>query len=849
MAKILPVEDPINYVTDAIDNNFLSSGAADGGVLSKIDDFFRNKEIESNLKYSSSNKVFYKNQLINEAYWNQLFPYQFQILDAARDYSVISSVTLPIPPQDLRISMPVPTTVTPTFGGIVVEHAGAPFRNISIRSTFGVTPLKPSAGAISLSATLGNTILGGTLGALSTLGDQVLALTNSSQKGANVFESIAQDFTTDTPELPSGSTGFFQYHVLRKFFEYYTTAKLDGDKSSWRLALAKYSDSSLYICELVKFDVMQSSGSPFERTYNIELKAWGRVSVNRPVSPKGSVTSTLSKNKLISNAFTKLQQARDILGGLQNLLTGIRGDVNRTLFEPLRGAALFCKDALGLAVSVYEMPANIVLDFKDTVINSWAAIGVNISPRGVSYDPTVIKGMFDRALSVKNIVYSSNPQYTPVAFRDSQRSDPLVSVFSDPIAYKDLFKQINLSSLSPAPALINLVNLERNRVRSLDYSHFYKQRVATQQFVDDMNNYLGIGNTTYNKNNQVPTITQQRKPTADDYNALYQLNEVITAYDLLALQARSGQFKVIPSAIDYVANIANASGIAYDLPTSKFAIPFPFGATLENLAEQYLGDPNKALEIITLNGLVAPYIDEDGFDVVLANNGNSNQIILNSVNNLETGQLVILSSNTIPADKRHIMSIVKKGIDFIVTLDGANDLAKLTTTDQAKLHSFLPDTLNSQKLVFIPSQKRFQENPLLNNLPGVNNYDNLLNVGGVSLLLTSTNDIAVNPSSGTRYSFGLSNLIQAARIALSTPQGSLIQHPSYGIDLGVGKSAAEVSAQGLLDAISTMFSNDNRFSKVLGVSVERLGPNTAINLSLQVTGTNHTLPLTIMVPA
>lgn len=839
MAKITRIADPSDYVTNAIDTNDGLRSDSETGFISDVDRY---------LAESGSGTNLFKNPLIHEEYWNQLFPYQFQILDASKNYSLISSYTMPIPPQSLKISMPVPVQVTPTFGGIVVEHGGAPFRNIAIRSTFGVTPLKPQAGVVTLSASTANTILGGTLAAVNNFGAQVNNLTNTSQNNANVFTDISDGDQTSATTLAAGSTGFMQYHLLRKFFEYYITAKLDADKRSWRLGLAKYNDSAIYICELMKFDTDQNSGSPYERTYSVDLKAWGRIPVNRPVSPTGSIKTQVNKNQLISDAYTKIAQARDVLGSLPNVLLGIRGDAMRTIFEPLRETALFCMDELGFAVSIYEMPANLVLDFKSTVVNAWGDLGISISARGVSYDPNVIVGMFDRAQSLDKLAYSASSTSSSIPLRNAQASDPLTSVFNDPITYKDFFKQVKLSVLTPPPQLINAVNQERDRVRAFNYPYFNTQRVGVQNFIDDMNNYLGLGNVTYSQNNQVPALAQQRVATQDDFDILYQLNEMVTALDLLALQARSGQFKVIPTAIDYVANLAQTSGIAYDVPTSKFAIPFPYGATLENIAEQYLGDANKALEIITLNGLVAPYIDEDGFDVLLSNNGNSNQIILSNAANLEVGQLVILSSKTVPADQRHILTIVKKGIDYLITVDGNNDLSKLTVTDQAKLHSFLPDTLNSQKLVFIPSQKQFQENPLLNNLPGVNNYDNLLNVGGVSLLLTPTNDIAINASTGTRYSFGLSNLIQAVRIALSTPKGALIQHPGYGIDLGVGKAASQTSAQALLDAVSAMFANDNRFSKVLGISVERLGPNTAINLSLQVTGTNHTLPLTIMVP-
>ena len=55
--------------------------------------------------------------------------------------------------------------------------------------------------------------------------------------------------------------------------------------------------------------------------------------------------------------------------------------------------------------------------------------------------------------------------------------------------------------------------------------------------------------------------------------------------------------------IEAVAGLARASGIAFTVPTSKFAVPFPYGMTLEMLAAQYLGSRDRWMEIAALNGL------------------------------------------------------------------------------------------------------------------------------------------------------------------------------------------------------------------------------------------------------
>jgi hypothetical protein len=297
--------------------------------------------------------------------------------------------------------------------------------------------------------------------------------------------------------------------------------------------------------------------------------------------------------------------------------------------------------------------------------------------------------------------------------------------------------------------------------------------------------------------------------------------------------------------MDNMATLARASGIAFQVPTSKFAVPFPYGATLESLAAQYLGDPNRALEIIALNGLREPYVDELGVDLPLLVNGSGNTAIVAFTNNLFVGQTVSIGSNGAIRGNKKITGLVKT-LDnkLVLTLDGNNDLDRYRVNDNAVVHAYLPDTVNSQNLIFIPSDKDPIENDYLTkDIPTVDTTDPMVVAGGVDLLLDSKKDLILTSEGDSPYAKGLTNIIQGVEIAFAVPQGKLLLHRGFGLPVRVGQSMADTDAKSIVKAVKNMLSSDGTFSSVGRVTVTNRGNVSSIDASAVVAGTRAPLPL------
>jgi hypothetical protein len=281
----------------------------------------------------------------------------------------------------------------------------------------------------------------------------------------------------------------------------------------------------------------------------------------------------------------------------------------------------------------------------------------------------------------------------------------------------------------------------------------------------------------------------------------------------------------------------------------KLLVPFPYGYTLERLSQLYFNTPDRWHEIAALNGLEDPYVDETGFQLRLVANGNGNVIAVADSSQLFTQQLVWIGSRATLRTQRRITAIHVISADLsLVHVNGDPTMGQYRVNDAAYLQAFLPNTVNSLQQLYIPSdvtpdQDDFREK----SIPGVNYFDPLVRVGGVDLLLTQDNDLVITPDGGGRLAVGLTNIIQTVKIALSTPQGTLLHHPEYGAPPLLGESTADITARDMLAAYKNLFKGNPTFSGVNSVSIVKNGPLARVTLGIQIAGVNKSIPVSVEV--
>lgn len=782
--------------------------------------------------------------------WNQLYPYRLALYVRENGEWKLSKdklppFTLPIPPEEMVIAMPFAITTTVTLGGIVEEHNGAPLRMINMSGTTGVFPLRGNPGTPPIGA--------------SVVANPVPTIPTSSQvNGTVVPSSVAQlnnsltpygvvsSFTGDTGK----GTGFFQFQLLKRFLETYAALKKTRDGRNYILALEIWKDEEAYLVSPVTFDLRRSQGTPLEYNYSLQLKGWKRIKI--PTTGTSSGLSIIGDIKSkIASVLGELEDARQSLEDARDILESIQENIDQTLFTPVRECILFAKDSLGVVLTAVDLPSNIITELQEPLLESLSKNGgiEGTSTTNVQFNQQAlsISDAFS-ALSVSSSKSESGSGRAPNGNQVDQSASPATKIASDPKHAFSYFQSVIPSKLNLRPSVLAKIAAERLRTRRLKREDFEARRDSIQTVINAVQSAVGLSDPTYDRIYGLRSISSPRTATELDYDLLNSLNQTIMAMNRLAVSATINRDEI--DTMDYFAGLATQSGIAFTVPTSKFLVPMLYGHTLEQMSLIYLGTPDRWHEIAALNGLQSPYVDEEGFQLPLLANGNGNTVLVADVSNLYINQPVYIGSVNVLATKRHVTKIVQLDTSlYTVTVDGDPDLDQYQLSASPTLQAFLPNTVNSQMSLFIPSQEQADDSDFkTKSIPGVDYFDPLVRVGGVDLLLTPQGDLVITPDGDSRLAVGLTNIVQKVRLALSTVRGSLLHHPEFGFPMQVGDSVADISAQNILDAAQNLFNNDPTFSGVESAAILLNGPVLKISLAVGIAGTSKVIPITVEIP-
>jgi hypothetical protein len=806
---------------------------------------------------------------IDPTRWNKIYPYQLMVVKYVNGKYTSDlngehwTFTLPFAPESMTITTPFASEVKATLEGIVEEHGGAPFRVINISGTTGVLPMRPAASTgrpnflnPNLLTLAGGTVLSG------------VAVTETATRLTPRPNLItAEEMGGDTPGSVLRSSGYYQLRLLQRFLERYSRIKMTAEGRDMRLVFATWKDEAVYLITPQTFDVSRSASSSLRYNYRFQARAWRRINLDvaaREIHPIEINTGGLQGLNAVGAI---LETARDTIAKQQVSIAAARGDFQNALFGPVREIVLMAKSLSGAVVTLIDLTSNIIKDSQGSIVANIGSLrdsAQSVDQAAKGFVGNYIQASADLVAATDAAIFQPSSATNKLGLKEaantqqaltsgekttleSTRNDarsPLAiqKIFDNPLSAYSVFGAIEARRVNFTPDVGRKVADEIRRVQSFTRSDLLERQASIREFMEDFADSIGQGSTTFDSTLSRISRPQVREATEADFEALWAMNSAVMAIDKLLLQRESRSST--NRAVEYVAGLARGSGIAFQNPVSKFAVPFPYGGSLERLALQYLGGANRWHEIAALNGLRAPYVDETGFELPLLVNGNGNTLAVSDVSNLHVGQSVKIGSRLVPRTTRRITSIEKVTTSFhYVIVDGDADMSLYTTTAGATLHAYLPDTVNSNQQLFIPSPKSVNPDLINRDVPGVPSFQTLLDAGGVDLALSSNNDIIVTEEGDTPWAVGLSNILQRLRILVSTPRGSLLQHPDVGIQIPVGSSTADLDAQGLLAATRDVLAQDSDFSRVDFAAVQKYGPIARQIIHVGVNGVEQLLPV------
>ena len=849
--------------------------------------------------------VFWQPLSIDPQRWNKLYPYRLIVVDVSKpgkpqivggdkkgakskastvkgatgltyvlNETILSGsweCTLPITPQQLKMSTQFSINTSATMRGVVEEHNGVKFKTITASGTTGIWPTKPVQGGKIANPTSLGSIAGGTLEAAQGLINNINRVANMfNGQHPNNASKVLKPGETDANIF---STGYYQALYLGEFLDRYAEAKRNPKNKGWRLVFDIPKQNQSFIVTPLAFELNQSERKPSEMLFSFQLKAWKRIDLQSESQPAGGELPKMEAN-LFQRIVGTIAEVRRTLSSSVNLVKAVRSDFQKP-FNVLRQTSLVVKDTAGLAFAVGDLPRQLIDDFNSAINSAWVT-SANAFQRGAdrSTSSNADSLVLRNPISGKNTSSSQKAGSVISSVLDRQKvneglsneeiasgalgaeaaqrleTDPLTDVFKNPEENFDLFDGISVDDLTLNPAQQLAIDDELLRVRFLNVNDFRGFRQEIVNLAHDIADSFGAGSAVYSDVYGLPTPKDRPIPmTVEENEVLQALFQAVQMYDLLCATKKYDDL-TIQNPMEFVGGLANESGIDFEDFSSKLLAPVPFGATIEEIAARYMGDSSKWLEIVTLNKLRSPYIDETGFTYEFLSNAEGRQFNVNDTeDNLYIGQKITIVSDTVPPVTRKIVNVEKIGDgNFLVTVDGLANLDLFQTDDNARMQGYLPGTVNSQNQIYIPTNQPADEDDRVFDI--VNMPSTALNkLAKIDFLLTDNFDIAVNSVGDFRLASGLTNLIQALKLKIRTQRGTLLRHLEYGIGLTHGISVADIENGEIIKSLNAMIASDDRFEAIESINIRLDGPTMKIDMVIRIANGSGIVPISFDVKA
>lgn len=836
---------------------------------------------------SANNDAFFPSQKIDAERWNKLYPYRLLVRDIVTGQTVgggssFDSSTnikttlgglkgqgdtfefalkqdilngawefnLPITPQMISIQDNYAINTTATMRGVVEEHNGVKFKTINIQGTTGIWVQKPSIeGKLETKSAL-SSIFGGTIEAFE-------GLVNQAQQVASAFtgKHPVNPTKKDNPSEKKYSkfeTGYYQAQLLSQFLERYAMEKKNPANKNWRLVLDIPKDNQAFIVTPVSFNLQKSAQKPMEHNFSLQLKAWKRISIDSS-NLAGNQTLPGLDLDVLQRVNSTIRSTRNTLAGAVNLVKAVRSDVLAP-FTALRQTALAIKDLSGLVKTVADFPRQIGRDIESSIEGTVQTLngrfgrsptlrGRTSSQAKTSYAIATISGR----LAINEGLTSDQVANGAIGNSSAQDNqlDPITDIYANPEEYFDFFDSIEIDRLDLTPEQFQAIEDEIEVARLLTVDDFRGFQQTLMDLANEISNQYGANDPFYSSIYNKPEPKTRSTPmTIEENEILVSLYEAIQALDLLISTKKYDDLKT-QSPLQFVGGYAEQSGIQVDSFISKYLVPVPFGFTIEQIAARYMGNPDKWIEIVTINGLRSPYIDEVGFTLNLMSNADARRFTVQAEEGkLYIGQKIELSSNIVQRFVRKITDLQGIGNStYVVTVDGEADLESLKISDNAKLKAYLPGTVNSQNQIYIPSNQPSQEDDRIQKITHLSE-DRLNKISKVDLLLSDNGDLAINSVGDIRLANGLTNLVQALKLKVITRKGTLIRHPDFGLGLSAGMSVADIESGAIANELNKIVLDDPRFSGIQNLEIRIEKSTVYVTMAVKVANGSGIVPIT-----
>ena len=416
--------------------------------------------------------------------------------------------------------------------------------------------------------------------------------------------------------------------------------------------------------------------------------------------------------------------------------------------------------------------------------------------------------------------------------------------------YSAFLEMIDVTSIGMSAAESSLVANEIQRIVKLSIEDFRSMMKFIQGEITTGSSKIGLFDADGFSSIGGVSSSRVKAATIADLNDINRLLEVKKYIESIILSLKSSVNR--PPNLLTIAN-SNISGGNVAINSAYVsAIAVPFTGSLEQMAQDYMGDKTLWYELVTINNLQPPYIDEVGTKYLLVAPGSGNNLTISadSRNDLHVGAQVSVGSVKFRETERSVNRISYNNDNTMVLyLSGEPDLSKLKKTDGAFVRVYAPHTMNGKKFIKIPVNVAANlPNGMTPQKDELRRLDSALLNFGVDIAEGENGDIAVAANGNFAMAYGLKNVRQTVLNALNTVKGELPFHPTYGLSVDIGSKMYGPSDQSVLisEIVKSTIMKDRRITSVTIKNLTFSGTSVSMLLLVKIQGSSQIIPLSFV---
>lgn len=507
--------------------------------------------------------------------------------------------------------------------------------------------------------------------------------------------------------------------------------------------------------------------------------------------------------------------------------------------------------------SMYQL--NIDLDLYMTVIQQ--------APLTLDLFPTVAQDRYfwfvDNWNTYKESFkeFAGGDEYLEAQYTDLSRSIQSTqignrqNIFAIPekfVNYSAFLQLITLDEMNLTRQEQDVVNIGLKRVNDFDISRFQAMLVFLKEQSALTAQFVGLGDEDAAEAKGITVAPRKRTANFSDVQIMSNGIDLERFVESIIYDLKQNQKK--PPNLLTVAN-SNLDPDSEVSVQNNYLSYFsaPFQGSLPAMAKRYLGDSNRWFELVTVNNLKPPFIDENGTKVFLKTSGSGNTVYIDDTikDSIKIGNQIRIGSLKVREEPRIVERIIdNKDGTLTVFLSGDKDISKFVIVDKPYIRVYKPNTVNGSSFILIPTTvdsplKSFAtpSSDILKRLDQA-----LLNFGVDIQRDPETDDFIIDSNGNFQFCAGVPNVRQTVSGILRTTTGELNFHDNYGIPAQVGQvylgSLDERAA--VADGIIAAIQKDTRFTGVFPVRIEGEGVSVRLDMLVTIQGSQVPIPLSFV---